>query len=115
MSKESEMVLIDVGHKYGSRPTTNGYIGNPFDGEYPDIAESQQQLSGGSISVQGGILGGGRISQPLTHPMPYPGYKQPYYAPETSYEWGAFPVAQASVTLNGMGVLPWRIPSWLLK
>jgi len=69
--------LVDGGHTTGDHPST----------------ESQQQLSGGSISAQGGILGGGRVSKPLTAPMPYPGYKQPFYAPETTYEWGAFPIA----------------------
>jgi hypothetical protein len=42
------------------------------------------------------------------------GYKQPYYSPKTSYEWGVFVIAQVSATINGAALLPFKIPQELL-
>ena len=47
--------------------TTGGFIGDPFDDNYPKYFESQETISGWGVSGEGGILGGGRMQPP-----PYP-------------------------------------------
>lgn len=78
---------------------TVGWIGNPFDEEYPSWGESDEFLGGWGATGCGGIVGGVCINYS----------KGEYYANRFSYEYGVVFPAQLGVSLTYAARLPWRI------
>jgi hypothetical protein len=78
---------------------TMGWIGDPFDDEYPTWGESDEFLEGPSLSACGGIVGGGCIN--------YSNGK--FYSNNLSYEYGAVFPAQLGVSISYSFRLPWRV------